>query len=707
MLRASESESIGGPYFQLMPQVHLAGLARNSVSSSCLRGPTWLSVEPHCSTGGKCEPAGANNTCVLDSDSCVNRLTVALWALALAIVAVLIRPQAAAAQDGQSAETELVERYAPVIALRPQTEPCDTSGEQFAPAPADLVLDNPHMLLRQIGVENPVVLRGPTASDIFGMGGGFYIDFPGDAFGPGCLYERDYQRYNQGRNAVVYAHIATQSDRPDKLAVQYWFFNYYNDYNNLHEGDWEGIQLLFEVGTVEEALAVEPASIGYSQHFGGEVAEWGGKKLELVGSHPVVYPAIGSHASYFAPALYLGRSGSQGFGCDNTQNASRRLNPDVVLLPDEVTDPNDPLAWLSFEGLWGEKRFGPFSGATGPITKPRWTAPVDWHDTLRSSSVAVPGGSETTTPVVKQFCAVVGWGSSQYLTAQQHPLRVTGILAAIAIVLWYLSGLTAWSPLPAMPVVRRRRLGQIITSAAAFYWRHRGVMLRMVAMYVPAIVAASLLVAGIGRLLAGSAPEGADPNLGPIGAILIGMAGAAVQGLGLLTINAAVIDVADRIEHGRPVSAKAGFKAAFAAWRPLVGAALRGALIVLGLAVTIVGTPWAIRQYVRYQLSASAIITEDLESGTAALARSSALVSGRSRWFHTATVVLMVQGLVALVGVVAGLAFLLATNGLPLGLYSALTALASAFVLPFTAMAQLLLYGNVRAETEATRDGQR
>lgn len=624
---------------------------------------------------------------------------VLAWLVAASMT--MVRPVAAGAQDDTAPEMELVERYAPVIALRSQTEACDTSGEQFAPAPADLVLDNPHMLLRQVGVESPVVLRGPTATDLFDMGEGFYIDFPGDAFDPGCIYERDYQRYNQGRNSVVYAHVAIQPDRPDQLAVQYWFFYYYNDYNNLHEGDWEGIQLLFDVGTVAEALATDPASIGYSQHFGGEVADWGGDKLELVGSHPVVYPAVGSHASYFTPALYLGRSGSQGFGCDDAQNADRRLEPDVVLLPDEVTDRDDPLAWLSFEGLWGEQRFGPFSGATGPATKPRWTAPVDWHDTLRSSSVAVPGGSETSTPAINGFCSVVGWGSAQYLTAQQHPLRMAGILAAAIVVLWYLVGRTVWSPTPAVPLVRRRRLGEIITSAALFYWRHRGVMVRIVAAYIPAVVAAGVVVVtGLTLLLGGETPEGADTNLGPIGAVIVGVAGAAVQGIGLLATNAAIIDVVDRIEDGKEPSATAGFRAALDARRPLVGAMVRGTLIVVGLAITIVGIPWAIRQYVRYQLATSAIISEDIQTGKAALARSSELVRGRYRWFHTATVVAMVQGLVALVGTVAGLVFLLATNGLPLGLYSALTALASAFVLPYTGLAQLLLYGSVRAETE-------
>lgn len=55
-------------------------------------------------------------------------------------------------------EIELVERFAPILALRPQSEACDTSGERWAPAPAEIVLDNPHMLLRQW--PSPLVLLG-------------------------------------------------------------------------------------------------------------------------------------------------------------------------------------------------------------------------------------------------------------------------------------------------------------------------------------------------------------------------------------------------------------------------------------------------------------------------------------------------------------------------------------------------------------------
>ena len=117
-------------------------------------------------------------------------------------------------------------------------------------------------------------------------------------------------------------------DRPGKLALQYWFFYVFNDWNNLHEGDWEMIQLNFDASTPAQALTRHPVEVGYSQHEGAERAEWGSDKLELVdGTHPVVYPADGSHANFYGEALYLGSSASEGVGCDDTRGPSLDVLP--------------------------------------------------------------------------------------------------------------------------------------------------------------------------------------------------------------------------------------------------------------------------------------------------------------------------------------------------------------------------------------------
>ncbi len=596
-------------------------------------------------------------------------------------------------QSGDPRAQELVERYAPVIAVRPQDEPCDTEGEQYLPASIDIVLDNPHVALRQVGVDNPVLIVGPTSQDLFDMGEAFFIDFPGDAFEPDCLYERDFQRYNGGRNTVVYAHVATQQDHPDKLAVQYWFFYYYNRYNNLHEGDWEGIQLLFDVGTVAEALQTEPTSIGYSQHFGGEIAQWNETKLERQDdTHPVVYPALGSHASYFEPALYLGRSGSQGFGCDTTLGATNRLEPDVILLPDDVDDPDDPLAWLTYEGLWGEKRFGPFSGATGPITKPRWTEPVDWHETLRDSSVVVPDAGQSIDPYINRFCVVVEFGSRQYLIAQQSPLRAAAIVAILSLLTWFLMGRTDWSPVGAPPVVARRRLGQIITSALHLYWSHRRALLPVALVQIPLAIGATALTFLVGLVT--------EP-LGIVGTVITGIVSGTGQAFVLAIVGAALLRTILGIDRATEASTGTidAYRWVGSKLSVLVETWVRAVAIVAGLALTIVGIPWAIRQYVRYQITTTTVVFEDRTPQTA-LGRCSQLVNGQKRWWHTALVIVTLQLLVALLGAMAGLLALILISGLPLGFYSVIASIGGVVVLPYLASSTALLYGNIVAEIQ-------
>lgn len=622
-----------------------------------------------------------------------------LASLTLCGVALLAWSSPAAAQDDSATVTpaaqELVDRFAPIIAVRPQESPCDTNGEEFTPAAIDIVLDNPHMLLRQVGPDNPVVLNGPTAQDLFNTGGAFFVDFPGDAFEPGCLYEQDFDRYNEGREPTVYAHVATQADAPGQLAVQYWFFYYYNRYNNLHEGDWEGIQLLFDVGTVDEALATTPVSVGYSQHFGGEIALWDGDKLERENDRVVVYPATGSHASYFEPALFLGRSGSQGFGCDATLEATDRLDPTVVALPDRVDDATSPLAWLMFEGLWGEQRFGPFSGATGPITKPRWENPVDWHETLRSSSVAIPDGAETTTPFVNGFCEAVAFGSGQYLNAIQNPALTVIILGLVGLLVWFLVTRTEWNVVAPFPIVARRRLGEIVLSAGRLYFRHRYTLGTVGLMYIPLVAVSTVVTTLVSEV---------TTEFG-FGGTLITAAVSGILSVFFVTLVAgAVMHILASLqddETGNDLTALDGVRYAVNNIATLWGAAIRATIIVVGLAVTVIGIPFAIRQYIRYQVAVATIVLEG-ETAVGALMRSSDLICGRRRWWHTALAILSIQSLLAITGAVSGLLFLIVANGLPLGVYSAITAASGALIVPYLVTTSAFLYGNIVAEQHSS-----
>src|SRR5262249_6249621 len=158
-----------------------------------------------------------------------------------------------------------------------------------------------------------LVKVAPTATDLSAGLPGYSLDFPGNALKPGCTYADWSKQVEAESPPLTYAHLVTQSGYPGKLALQYWFFYLYNDFNDKHEGDWETVQLNCHADSAEQALTMSPYETGYSQHEGAESATWGASKLTIVdGTHPVVYPAYGSHANYYSPALYLGRSAAEG-----------------------------------------------------------------------------------------------------------------------------------------------------------------------------------------------------------------------------------------------------------------------------------------------------------------------------------------------------------------------------------------------------------
>ena len=107
-------------------------------------------------------------------------LIAAVVLLILAVGGVAAAPAQATAPpsaDGPTdLEQELADKYAPAMMLAEQDHPCDDKGEQYIPMPVEAVLGNPQVALRQLGSSNPVVMWGPTAKDLYGLGDGFYLD---------------------------------------------------------------------------------------------------------------------------------------------------------------------------------------------------------------------------------------------------------------------------------------------------------------------------------------------------------------------------------------------------------------------------------------------------------------------------------------------------------------------------------------------------
>ena len=87
------------------------------------------------------------------------------------------------------------------------------------------------------------------------------------------------------------------------LNLQYWFFYAYNDWStsfegfNDHEGDWEGVQLFFTLDASNRPIE-PPTYVCYLGHHSRITKPWHHHDIQRTGTHPHVYVAAGSHASY-------------------------------------------------------------------------------------------------------------------------------------------------------------------------------------------------------------------------------------------------------------------------------------------------------------------------------------------------------------------------------------------------------------------------
>jgi hypothetical protein len=343
------------------------------------------------------------------------------------------------------------------------------------------------------------------------------------------------------------------------------------------------------------------------------------------------------------------------------------------VLPD-AADADTEFAWVDFRGRWGERQKGPFNGPTGPITKDQWNAPVDWHESLRSDSVIIPGGDETSESILSTFCGIVEAGSNQFRGFQQSPARTLVILGAIALGIRLLVKRTTWSRVPAVPLRQRRKTGQMLRGAVESYWTSRGAMAGIALAYLPAAALVGIIAAidfGLGQAVAAF-----------LTTVMLLLAAAIISAYWHLASTA---DAAPLLDAARLVRSRL---------RSLIVTIVLAIVIVVGLAVTIVGIPWSIRQLVRYQFNVPVVITEGL-SGSEALRRSSELVRGR--WWRTAFTVLLFSAIAALVSSTTQLLLLLVLSGLPLWAYVAVSFAALGVVVPLVATSPILLYGDAAA----------
>jgi len=591
-------------------------------------------------------------------------------------------------------EAALAERFAPVVRIVEQAQDCGY-GEKYGPIDVDLLFDEPTVALRGPWNLNDLVKIGPVADDLRNRFE-YHLDFPGSTLDPGCDYERWTRRLIEGSDPTVFAHVATDPAYPDKLALQFWLFYTYNDFNNLHEGDWEMIQLDFDARDAGEALAEEPAQIGYSAHEGAESADWGEDKLEILdGTHPVVYPAAGSHANKYTEALYIGSSAEAGVGCDDTRAPHLELRPNVKTIPTDAGAAKAAFPWIDFEGRWGELQPAFFNGPTGPNLKTQWTQPIAWSEGWRDRSYAVPTAGVFGTSATDFFCSAVAAGSRALVQLLRNPGATVLVLAVLLSILVFLVTRTTWSPVAPLRLARRRTWGQILSAAGRMYVKRGRLFLGIGVLLIPLGVLISVVQ---GLVLGGFGLAGVDTTGESAGwlVLLVVTVGTTLTLLGFALVQAATVCALVEIDDSRTIGAVRAYGLALRRWRPLLGGLAIGVAVWVVLSATVILVPIAIWLAVSSLLLAQVVELEGLPAARG-LRRSIALVRGR--WFRVASIV----GVGAVLAIVAGPllgALLIFVTDAPLALLNVVAGVVYALAMPFVALTTAYVYFDARVRDE-------
>jgi hypothetical protein len=616
------------------------------------------------------------------------RTRLILLTVALAAVA---SPAAAA----DSAEQRLAEKYVPITMLREQLHPpCDTKEEQYQPTSVDAVLGNPTVALDHERPDGKLeeVRKAPTAADIAGKREGWYLDYEGKVLGDTCVYARAFKKLlEEGRAPpITYAHIAREPNH-DGFVLQYWFFWYFNQFNDLHEADWEGMQLAFEAETAAEALREEPSEIILFQHAGGERASWEDGKVQKEGTHPVVYPAAGSHATFYDSAVYVenGQNGS-GVGCDVTSEPLRELKLRPVLLPDTAAE-EGAFQWLSYRGRWGEREKGFNNGPTGPVTKTVWREPFAWMAKQRSTSPRFPGGSVVGGSVTGAFCgAVTAVTDFTHLATKSRPAAIA-ILAGIVLALALLVLLTRWGPVDIAHLRARRAFGQLLRTARRFYRHHWMTLVPIGLIAFPIVGGVNLL----GQLLANDRSVADAAGRAGVNLALGDFLESFGRPVAYALVAAIVIVFVRELVRGRRVGFLDSVRGMLVRFWRVVAAQLLATLATTLMLVTVIGIPFAAWKYVSWLFVQQEVLFTD-KSIREAFRGSSELVRGR--WWHT----VRVAGVLWLLSIAAGpaLGFALIFADFPLFWINVLGSVVFALFIPFVAVGQTLLYFDLQVREE-------
>jgi hypothetical protein len=233
-----------------------------------------------------------------------------------------------------------------------------SGGARIAAAnPADPL---PNLSLGFLGDPSYANGRAAATSDFLDAANGFY--------------QQDAQRMRAaGYGDRVYGRAITSGG---KTWLQYWLFSYYNPQNvfgfGVHEGDWEFAQVGLDADGAPDVAT-------YAQHGGGERCAWSQVAKTPAGA-PIVYVALASHASYFAPGV-----NPRGFYPDDYhRGGGYQVTPALEI----VTVATPFMAW---RGKWGASSSSPVA----PRRQGKWDAPNTFNANAGACTVGATQLSAT------------------------------------------------------------------------------------------------------------------------------------------------------------------------------------------------------------------------------------------------------------------------------------------------------------------------
>jgi hypothetical protein len=610
-------------------------------------------------------------------------------------------PAASAVGDTSPEQRQLVSTYSPELMLREQTDKdnCNTGEEQYGPpTTVSTVLENPAVkLVQYVDGKDVLIKRGPTASDIATLGDDYYLDLPGDPLDVKCpergSYPTDFAklRAEQKAPALTYAHIVSEPGHPG-FVVQYWFFYYFNQFNDVHEGDWEGMQISFDADDAAQALRDGPSQIALFQHAGGERADWDDSKVQKSGTHPIVYPAAGSHATFYDNAIYIqnGSHGS-GVGCDNTSDPLVESNPAPIIVPTAAA-PGSEFQWLGFLGHWGQREKGFNNGPQGPTTKKQWLRPFTWMEGIRQDSPRLPGGSILGPAASTAFCGAIAT-VSEFIN-----LEAKSTIGAIALLLILLALIlvpilvTRWRPCDISVLRKRWAFGQLLRGARQLYGRHWRTFLALAFIGFVILVGFQTLQYLLAQLNGGS--NDFTLRVHPFGGTLefTGSFEGISQPIGFAIVAGAVVAYIRFLVEGEPGGWRASYRFMYERLGRLVAAQLLAIILAALLVITLIGIPFGLYFFFAWQFVQQEIIFKDARMRDA-FRGSHQLVRGH--WLRTVAMIAVLTLLAVACGPVLGF-FLIFLNFSPV-LVNLIGSVVYGLLIPYVAIGRTLLYFDLEA----------